>query len=291
MNRHVLAIAIALSLGACGNGERTHESPSLRATRLIDLGRAEEAIDLLENELAAHPEEREARLTLASAFAQTANVNFQRLRPVVERAVEYQAHAKKIADDFRDVNGAGSTTVERKLDQVARLSTQVSQFAELTVLLPRLKEADAALVRHAIAILEEGGDARSPSDLLYTVLLRTILLRDLLVVKVYREFTPLRANAIKRGAKCTIDFTSLTQTLKEATEHVVKGSQELATASPKHATDALRAGDGLAAALGALTTGSATLMMTDEVASVASGERDIIENGLGHLIRCEDAKP
>lgn len=166
----LMPVALVVWLG-CAKRESTEENTSLRAQRLIDEHRDNEAIALMEAMVKSHPNEPKYRVLLASAYAHKAGFNVQGIVPAYQRAQEFSRTMQL------EIKMRASEDVDAYMFAYANIFRQFTSASSFFSSVPRLDKIQAIYMAHAISLLGDLGENLRPEDALYRAVLEFIYLK------------------------------------------------------------------------------------------------------------------
>lgn len=174
MRKFVCLLLIGLALASCSKKEEPQESTMMRSYRLIDEGRSDEAIDLLEQAEDENPKDIAIKVTLASAYARKANVRVQTLAPVVFAVQKYDA--------LQDANakGTSSSSAAKGVGLVLSAIERVSSIWAIYAAIPNMEKDQLPYLKHAVQILDAVAGELTPKDHVYRGILKAVILKSVI---------------------------------------------------------------------------------------------------------------
>ena len=279
----VLTILCALVLlSSCQRQEPKTETNIIRAYKLIDANRADEAIILLEDMSAKEPKNREILVALASANASFAGINVPSLYPAIDRAV-LQETFKKLQQEVDALSALQSAGFYKPLDGFTRhwtlmfkfLSSYIDTFRDL----PFIPASKSKFLFEAISILQSISD-KTRGQALFSAVLRVLYLK--------RELTENLIPMVLTGNSdetCKLNFKSIGVIAEYLRVSGAEIASDLGAAYPAQSKD-FQANAKNLEQLSTLiqTMTSSENMLTDAAAIMAV--RIGIEESLGKVIQC-----
>lgn len=310
------SLAILVALVGCSNKKSTQsEDVILRAYRLIDEQRTDEAIDLLEECRKAQPKNEECQIVLASAYAHKAGIKIQKFVPLVNDANRFQklqeAISKRAAKDEEPVkkdnqevpqkgssdnpNKANGQEISNASNEGRRLSGEIAaligaiQFLNqlslaLTLFadIPEVAVPDRAYLEHSIALLAELGDHRKKYATVYKVLLEIVLLKHVLTNDLLGSATN---SDPKVGPSCELDLEKLILEIKKVANLVFNIANGVSRIDPRQRENLKSMALNVKTFVEELATYLMAASILDEI-SKKIGQEAMISSGLGHLLKC-----
>lgn len=283
---HLLGVSLFIllfSAMACENKQNRikEETPTLKAYRLIDEQRTDEAIEVLEVELQKEPHQIEYTSALASAYAHKAGIKIQKLIPVVTQA----DRVNKLKDKFIEISDKHSAS--EKINDSAvntsifliKLSTMIDAYAAV----PVLTKEEAVYLKHAIGLLNKIGKNITADDVLYRAVLEIILFKHIFAENLIGDFiTPARPG----NAKCRVEIGRLNDTLITLGKLLIDIFNDLGYIRPKQADSMKRLSLATSEAISNLTLTTTAIAVLDETSNILL-KQALLQQGLGKIIRCD----
>jgi hypothetical protein len=194
--------------GRASSGPMDRQGAVLESYRLIDLGRQDEAVAMLESRLNENPNDLELRMAAASAFASKAGVKAADFVPVIVKAVDFSkshrlrkeslaaaaaasAAAAVIAATAGDQNPQASQSksnnesktaaAKAAFDSVVYYTQMMKLMAEVFKGLPSVSRENEGLMLEALRHTTAIEPQLRLADYRYRVVLRVILLKTYLL--------------------------------------------------------------------------------------------------------------
>ncbi len=278
----VVFVFLNLIFGLCGCGKtkQTHsESAVLKAYRLIDEQRTDEAIELLEHEVKREPNNREYKVVLASAYAHKAGIKIQKLVPVFSRS----HHLQKLnsASTAKEKMSWGEKLNKKALNISAlfiRLATVLASYSSI----PIIDSEGELYIRHAIELLNSLDKKITQEAALYRAILEVILLKHFLTENFIGEFAEPN---IKNEESCRIDLGNLNDSLIVLGKLLIDIYDDLGYANPKQASKMAQQSEETANVISDLTFATTSIAVFDETSTLFL-KQAAIESGFGKIIKC-----
>ena len=271
MKHLVMLFLSVLMLTSCSGDKREQESGKMHAYRLIDAGRVDEAIVLLEQSHSDNPDNVEVTVTLASAYARKAGVRIQTLAPSVF-AIQKLNQLKAV-----DTNDTKEPT------EIGRVFFTFSQFSDIWSIyaaIPKVTPSELDYLTHAIELMDENADSLAASDHVYRAILKTVFLKSLLERDVLTDPDA----ALPNLDVCKLDFTRLQVTLEKISAVLSDVIDDVAIASPSEKVAMMDLKDRVTknisatrASLTSLSSGDVSIQNTIREMTVARGFSKILQ--------------
>ncbi len=157
---------------ACSDREERSESPKMTAYRLIDEGHTDEAIVLLEQELAKDDKNLEIRLALSSAYAHKSGFRVQALVPLMKSSESLAS--------FKDTpalpaGGGFSTTISKELSAALTMINKIVAQIQVYNSIPSLDANGEIFLLYALKLLNVPGITSREAN--YRLILRVVLMK------------------------------------------------------------------------------------------------------------------
>lgn len=227
-------LAIAFLFSACTPSAKEAQSETdqvkIRAYRLIDSQRADEAILVLEKQLEITPNSTELKTVLASAYAHSAGVRMHQFLAVLSRfqnksneisSLKVSTSKKQLATEQRES--------EESLEKTLKILSQTQAIIQALNDLPTLSSADEVKLQYAIQILSELSVNISQEDALYRGLLRLVLVKSSLQRLTQ---TKMKVSQATDGT-CEIDTAEVSDNMNDFVVHMILLYQDLGLGQPK----------------------------------------------------------
>lgn len=274
----VLTIAMVTSCAPAKKDE--NESPVLKAYRLIDENRTDEAIVLLEEKLAAEPENTEYKTTLASAYAHKGGFKVQKLVPVVNQAEKLEKIGGRLPDLQKPNTLSGQADVTAMA--VAMLLNRFARVFDLYESIPLATRQQAVHLRYAISLLDELGPHLKSEDALYRAVLEVILLKHLLAETLVGEMVePIEISA----ETCQLDLNHINKALVDIGKLLIDILNDFALANPGQAEEMKKRASDVSRAVADCTAFLNSTSLADEASQVLL-KQAAIQTGFGKMLRC-----
>ncbi|MGE0632500.1 MAG: tetratricopeptide repeat protein [Pseudobdellovibrionaceae bacterium] len=214
----LLSFCAFLALNGCGRLEKKSESPQLKSYKLIDAGRSDEAIVLMERELEANPENRSYRMTLASAYAHKAGFKIQKLLPLIKNG--------KPLPSWKSIQKANAKKSKTELATL-KLSWHLRNylhFMETYRSIPDIHEDKIGYLRAAIETMQVL-EKPYPEEALYRTVLNVLLLK----YQIQNEILGKK----KSQDTCKIDLSFIEDRIKSVGETLIDMMSDMEIVTPK----------------------------------------------------------
>ncbi|MBT4760766.1 MAG: hypothetical protein HOO06_03625 [Bdellovibrionaceae bacterium] len=282
VNVMLMFLILVVATTSCSDKRTGNTSVVLSSYRLIDSGRTNEAIELLEAELETESSVKvryDINMALASAYAHKSGINIQSLIPVLKKAETINTLKKTFSDEPK--NNSTSAEVNMEARRVSYSLIKVSQAFEAYASIPVISVMKSNYIRKAIEILEEPGSSVNPEDALYRALIKIILFKHLLAENLLGEFIQPKNTA----EECRINLGAVNDDIIELGKVLIDVFNDIGFANGSLAEDMRVLSEKTAEMVSSLTLGTTSLIVIDEASSVFF-RRSIIENGFGKIIKC-----
>jgi hypothetical protein len=270
-----------LACFGCGHKNETQqENNILKAYRLIDEQRTDEAIELLENSLAEDPQNTDYKSVLASAYAHKAGIKIQKLVPAINQAEKL----KKIDDKSASTAEPHSAIEKVNADalNIAALLGKFAGFFEVYASIPLVSKEQGPYLSHAIYLLNDIGNTIKPEDVLYRAVLEIVLLKHILAENLVGEFV---ASPTKDKQTCLIDIGSVNDTVVTIGKLMIDIYNDIGFANPQQAEAMKKLANETSDSVSNITIATTTVTVLDEAATIFL-KQAAIQNGFGKIIKC-----
>lgn len=267
-------------LGACSKRPETvQENPVTKAYRLVDSGRADEAIYLLEVERESRPQSRELVVALISAYANMAGIKFQKILPAFLKIAGKERNPDSLENIFS--NEVGSFVV---LNNALNFLQKQKAFIEKFAMIPQMESSKIVYLRHAIGLFGNTGVSFKSTDLLYKALLEVILVKSL-IAEYFFDTSREAAFSEDQINKCTIKVSRVRTRIYETSELIIDVYNDLGVVFPEKESffskQAFSVAD-QASSFGIFLY--SLVFLSDENLKVL--HLDLFKNGFGKLLSC-----
>lgn len=273
-----IILAAFFFVGCAPEKKQQNESTSVKAYRLIDEQRTDEAIQLLETSLREEPDNQDYKIILASAYAHKAGFGVQKLIPLMSRAKSFKqddALFLKIIEELK------KDEKPAQIMQLARLFNQMSEFAKIYNAIPSTESVyEVAYLEQAIDILNKVGKDLKPEDALYRGVLEILLLKHILSEKLIGQI-----NTEIKLENCQVDLSTANLSIIRLGKLLIDIYYDIGIANPSQAIKMKTLAESTAVIVSDLTLAITTVTAIDEAASVFL-KQNAIENGFGKLVKC-----
>lgn len=252
----------------------------LKASRLIDAGKPDEAISYLEKLIEQEPQNTDAKVALSSAYAAKAGIKVTSFAGMIinARSVEnVMAELSKNAEPSTTPTGQ----VDEFLKKVSSLMSKASGVARIYVDIPEIRDDVYPYLLYAIEILEEQKDLKA-EDKIFKVIMEIIVLKHMistdLVVGIFQKDW--------YSQKCVLNFNKFNRSLIKTGKLVVAILEDLEVAHPSKAKELNELSGKIVSSISDLTSAATSITVLDE-ASQMFLKNAIISAGIGNLAECQ----
>lgn len=276
----LLVAALGFSVSGCNKRQEKKENTVLHAYRLIDAQRNEEAIELLEKQSAAEPDNVELRVVLASAYAHMGGVKVQRL----VAAINSGDKLGQLSEPLPPVDGklSMSEQSDRVALNIATLLVRASGIAQVYATVPPVSQQQAVYIQHAMDILEALGDKLKPEDAIYKAVLEVVLLKHFLAENFFGE---LSVPKIVNMKNCTLNVDKLSDAVVTVGKVLIDIFNDIGYANPQQAQQMKKQADDTANIVSNLTMFLTSAAVFDQASSVYLREVAFMQ-GFGKMVKC-----
>jgi hypothetical protein len=279
-------LSAVLALSGCGRGQGDKSDDKVvTAYKLIDAGRDEEAVAMLEDELTRLPgkgaEHNRLTVVLASAYAHRAGFKVQRLAKV------FAAGKNKVKFDVGlKLDNNPKFTKEESVDRfLAGVSVFFASIANLNgyyTAVPNIRPDKVKYLEFAVRLLDSiDNEEIEQGDALYRAVLKTVYLKYYIANNV----VGIKQVADINLASCSVDFDKTAVALKEIGRILIDVLGDLGRAQPSKSPDYVKQQYKVSAAVGDLTSISTSVSLVDEV-TMRTVKRTLVQTGLQNLLKC-----
>ena len=281
-----LMIAILGFTTACAPKRKSEEKPLLKAYRLIDDQRTEEAIAYLEELLEKEPDNTDYKVALASAYAHKAGVRMQTLAPVVSAAKDANDLGEKLMAGLNALEGSDTKTIGTYIGDLIEANQRLLAVVGLIKAIPNVDGTGIQYIHQGLTILDGISEIR-PADAVYRAVLRIVQLKHDLVSNGFTETTA--ANAL--DATCVFDPTELRKVISRQSQLLSKIVGDIAIAQPSEAKRLSEVQTKLVEKATELTSRLASSNLTnDDDPTTIEIKRALLNHGFGRLLKCGGEK-
>ena len=276
----ILSLAVSTLFGCGAKNESQQNDTVLKAYRLIDEQRTDEAIELLETSLTQNPSNSEYKAVLASAYAHKAGIKIQKLVP----AINQSGNLKKMNDKLPEI-GSNKSTTDKVNDgalSIAMLLTRFAGFFEAYASVPVVTKDQATYLTHAIYLLNDIGSQMKQEDVLYRAVLEVVLFKHILAEELIGEFV---SPQTKDEQTCRIDLGNVNDTIVKLGKLMIDIYNDIGFANPKQAGDMKKMAEQTSDSVTNITIATTTVTVLDEAATIFLRQA-AIQNGFGKIIKC-----
>lgn len=284
MRKHVSRFSILICLIAicfigCAKENKAKNDPVLKAYRLIDEQRTDEAIELLEREIQSNPENAEYKVVLASAYAHKAGFKVQKLVGIIGQVDKI----KDLKFDFLNIKPSGNRAEDSNLytDLVSRVFKMFSDIVGIYSSIPTVNKEGAEYLRHSIYLLDESYSYLKPHDFLYKALLEVVLFKHVLAENFIGEIGSIRVST----EDCKANFTKLNLGIVDSGKILIDILNDVGLALPNEAEKTAEISSQVSEAVSNLTLINTSLTVLDDASDLFLN-RLANQYGFGKIIRC-----
>ena len=276
-----LILALSLQLVGCSHKNDESEDPLLKAYRLIDLHRTDEAIALMEDKLTGQPENDDYRETLASAYAHKAGIRIQSLAPAVVESKKVEMIEKYASELDQTIKTSDGLSMGSQVYRILLgASETIKNIVQVYSAVPTVSDEQSLLLRHAISLLD-GLHKPSSSALLYRSVLRFVFLKYQFGQRFIGEIASSKLESI-----CKVDLTDVTASINDCYTTLSSALNDLSGADPTLKESAMHANDRFRDLISDLTTKATSLSLVDDAAMATLGQ-SFLRMGLGKSVTCQ----
>lgn len=266
-------------LASCAPKPKVQEGPVLKADRLIDAHRTDEAIIFMEAQVRAHPENPEYVVTLASAYASKAGVRVQRLMKTIDTAKKYKPQLKK-AESLPAMPEKSKKT-DLWINQALGLLINYESYMRVYESVPVIDQEHVVYLNQAISLLDGLGSKPRPSDALYRAILRILLVKS----QLNELFSASSGIIVQTDTSCAINTQKINDRMTEIGQNLIYVYQDLGVAQPDKAKKYKNEIDQITNAVTNLTTlNDSAIILSDAIKTVFN--QTLLQSGLGTQLKC-----
>lgn len=256
------------------------EGPVLKADRLIDAHRTDEAIVFMEEQVRTHPENPDYVVTLASAYASKAGVRVQRLMKTIDIAKKYKPQLKKRIESSPSLHEKDKKT-DLWIGQALRLLINFESYMRVYQSVPVIDQEHVVYLNQAISLLDGLGSKPRPSDALYRAILRILLVKS----QLNGLFSTSSEIMVQTDTSCAINTQKINDRMTEIGQNLIYVYQDLGVAQPDKAKTYKNEIDRITNAVANLTTlNDSAIILNDAIKAVFN--QTLLQSGLGTDLKC-----
>jgi tetratricopeptide (TPR) repeat protein len=281
----LFVLVLSTLLTGCARKNKS-EDTVLRAYRLIDAQRTDEAIELLEQKLNEDPKNYDYKVVLASAYAHKGGFKVQKLVQAVSqiKGIGDLAAPKKHPEKGDSV----TVRVDLAAEQLAFIFSQVNGFLSTYRSVPSITNEDAVYLVHAIYLYSELNERIKPEDSLYRAALEIILFKHVLAEDFIGNFVEPKD---KLTSACKLNIASINDNIVKVGKLLIDIFSDLAASNPDTAEQMRKSAAQTGEVVTDLTLTTTSLVAFDEASNVFL-KQAVIQNGFGKIIKCDgDSAP
>ncbi|MBC7419857.1 MAG: hypothetical protein H7328_03930 [Bdellovibrio sp.] len=230
----IFTALLIIGLVGCGKSRnQDEEGVQLRAYRLIDDDRVDDAISLLTAEIGNRDEAAndgadlsqettDLRVTLASAYAKKSGIRIYEIANAFQMGKQISNYKIQSTDFDPESNG-------EKLNGLSVLLITQLKMMQTISIVPKIAQEKTKYLEIAIRILNSAPNL-SPADLVYSAILKVILVRTMLESAELKSFMP---KVVKENGQCVARFTEFRDHLTRASKVLLSGYEDVAKAMPE----------------------------------------------------------
>lgn len=279
----VFAAVLMLSHTSCSKSEKREESDSLKAARLIDSNRTDEAISLLEGKRKLLPGSVELHLALASAYAHKAGISFPKIFAAIKNSEEIKDGIFE-AGQTKDI-GTHSEAVDNEILRAVQILTTMSATLRSVEQIPRIDKAHFNFLLKAIEIINQVDKDLQPKDLVYRLILQIIAFKHVFFEEVIGQISA----RIDADELCTLNLFSWQDSVLDSGKLLLDIYNDMERIEPtkEKIENMAELKNRTKDAILSLTRGAENLTLIDS-AMEAFGRQGIVKNDLGKFLKCGD---
>jgi hypothetical protein len=286
--RILLLAALVAAAGACARKEaKPQEDKLVTAYKLIDAQRDDEAILLLENEIAKtqvdSPYRRKLTVVLASAYAHKAGFRVQNFVKVMQVSKDNKIDFEAARTAFKSVDKAKQKTeaFDLFLGAIGVFFRNINAVTAVYAAIPTIKPEHEQYLKFALDLLDSLGDKNiSQGDAMYRAVVRVIYIKNYLAVHAGEV-----SDSDIAVDNCQIDMAKITDKLTTLKTLGVATYTDLSLANPSKAKGYRSSSEKFANSMSSLTQVNNLASMLD-YASATVIKQTLVQNGLSDLLKC-----
>lgn len=269
-----------LNLGCGKKADNKKDEPFLKAYRLIDEQRTDEAIELLEDLLSKEPKNIQAKSVLASAYAHKSGVKIQKLIPVLNQTEKLKQLDEKTSDSA--LNLEKNERVNASAIQISNFFSRYSSIIETYALVPLVNKEQSIYLQHAIYLLNSIGNEIHSEDVLYRAILEIILFKYVISDGLIGEFIEPQNKTLE---SCKIDLSTVSNSIIKGGKLLIDIFNDFGFANPKQSAEMRALSDKTAESISNLTLAVTAVAIADEASNIFL-KNEAIQHGFGKAIKC-----
>ncbi len=271
--------ALSMCLSCTKRSEPAAADPILESYRLIDAGRYDEAIALLESTKQNAPDKQRHLEALSSAYAGYAGVDLKSLSSVINEISNLEKLESNSNTPLSD------RKVDRFIVSVIEIVRQAYGFMSIYSAIPSIPQNKLIFLTEAIKTLD-GLPAILPRNALYRAILRIVEMKSLLAIELETSVIAVQVSSRNSTEQdCKIDLSELGQLVLKLAERLAKTLIDVRIARPSLAPVLEPMEQSVASSATEVGLVLATAVVIDELSLIVL-EETLISSGLGKLVQC-----
>lgn len=285
--KNTVILVIFLSLLSCSDKPKNkieQNNPILQSYRLIDSGRTDEAILLLESSIKKDPQNRKLKFTLISAYAHKAGFKAQNLTDLLTSAQQFKELNKKINTQQ---NITYSSSLNERLDanllKLTKMFIYISRALEIFRKIPNVDYQHLAYLQHAISLFD-GLYPLNPTESMYRAILNTLFFKHIVFNQVLNQsHHSIRENNTN---KCKIHIPTLNQSLIQAGDTLIEVLLDFSVAQPNEVKSVQSSIDKISRTVTEITLITETLLVFD-ISIYVYSNNEPIQSEINNFLKCQ----
>lgn len=290
-------LTLTLLAGCAKSSNQKVESTQLRAYRLIDDNRTDDAISLLSAEIETKDnnsingldESKEAtdlRVTLASAYAKKSGISIHEIAHAFEMGKQissFNAQSSQISSEKVEPNEN-----DRKLKDIASLLASQLKVIQTIAIIPKVQNEKLNYLAQAVRILNNTPNL-GPADLIYSALLKIILVRTMLDSDEFKSILP---KVVKENHQCVAKLNDFRDHLTRASQILLSGYEDLGKAMPEKKEEVMNSSKTIVDLTASVASINAAGIVLYSLSNSSSFDSIYTALGIGsHIVNCEPDVP
>lgn len=293
----ILVLISASLLFGCGKSDhnQSEENVQLRAYRLIDANKVDDAISLLSAEIDSRDqnaqngideskETTDLRVTLASAYAKKSGIRIFEIAKAFEMGKKISSFKLQ---EFSSKADSSNNPSDKALRDISKLLMAHLKMIQTLSIIPQISQEKADFLLQAVRVLNSSNNLE-PADLIYSAILKVILVRTMLESDSLKFVMP---KVVKENNQCVANLTEFRDHLTRASKILLSGYEDIGKAMPEKKKEVENASK----AIVELTTNVASVNAAGVVLhSLNTSSLDSIYNSIGvgsQVVDCESNEP
>lgn len=279
----LVGVVIAALCGCTYNKSNENETPVLKAYRLIDQQRSDEAIEIMERALEAEPDNYEYKVTLASAYSHKAGLKIQKLVPVILKAQESEQNRTQLEKKLSISTNAQNDQAQKYVINLVTLLMQFSGYIETYRAIPEIDADKVIYLKYAVQLLYETGNQIKKSDALLRSIMNVVLFKHI-VAKNFMYGSEIRPEGSYE--ECNLDFKKINEKLEEPAKILIDVFSDVGLVYPDQAVKMNENSMKVTDSVGELLTGAVKVAEMDQASKIFLA-RTSSQYSLGQFVLCK----